>query len=69
MLFPVMIAHLATYGGLYALFVGAILHAATQTDSGLSTLAAVDLAASTLPITLAAARGVGGLRFESSSKR
>jgi hypothetical protein len=43
---PIMLAHLAIYGGLYALFIGATLHAAARPGTGLSGIAIVDLALS-----------------------
>ncbi len=50
---PVLIAHLAIYCGLYALFVGASLHAATQSGAGFELPAAIDLAASLGPAAVA----------------
>jgi hypothetical protein len=50
---PVLVTHLAIYGGLYALFVGASLHAATQSDAGIGLSAAIDLAASLGPAAVA----------------
>jgi hypothetical protein len=55
---PVLVLHLAIYGGMYALFVGATLHAAARTDAGIGLPAAIDLAASLGPV--AAALGVLG---------
>lgn len=50
-LVPVLVVHMAIYGGLYALFVGATLHAAARTNAGIGFLAAIDLAASLGPVT------------------
>ena len=50
-LLPIVLLHAAAYTALYGLFVGATLHAAaTATGHGLNTWAALDLAASTLPM-------------------
>lgn len=57
-LLPVLVAHLAIYGGLYALFVGAALHAAVPTNGRVGLAAAVDLAASIWP--MAAVLGLVG---------
>ena len=60
-LIPVITVHLATYGGLYALFVGATMHSAVYSESGLGTLAAIDLAVSTLPMALVLSRTLSNL--------
>ena len=57
---PVLFVHLAVYGGLYALFVGATLHAGSQASGGVGLAAAVDLAAS-VGLMAAAVGLVGGL--------
>ncbi|MEX2092022.1 MAG: hypothetical protein WD971_05060, partial [Pirellulales bacterium] len=57
-LVPVLVLHVAIYGGMYALFVGATLHAAARSDAGIGLPAAIDLAASLGPV--AAALGVLG---------
>lgn len=50
---PIMLTHLAIYGSLYALFVGATLQAATRSGSGLQVLAIVDLTVSLFPVAIA----------------
>ncbi len=50
---PVLVMHLAIYGGLYAIFVGATLHVATQSDAGIGLLAVIDLAVSLGPAAMA----------------
>src|SRR5262245_59296725 len=50
---PIMLVHLATYGSLYALFVGASLHAAAQTGPVLSNHTVVDLVLSIGPLAIA----------------
>jgi hypothetical protein len=59
-LVPVLCMHLAIYGGLYVLFLGATLHAAARDGCGLGIPAAIDLAASVGPVVgvLCVARGV-----------
>lgn len=52
-LVPVIVLHVAIYGGLYVLFVGATLHAAARNDAGIGLPAAIDLAASLGPVTAA----------------
>jgi hypothetical protein len=59
-LLPIMLLHATIYGGLYAIFVGAALHAASAEISDLPTL--VDLAASTLPAAATARQILAGLR-------
>jgi hypothetical protein len=54
---PIMLLHAATYATLYVLFAGAVLHAPSSV--GLSRWAQFDLAASILPMALAAQR-LGG---------
>ena len=52
-LFPVLIVHGATYLGLYGLFIGATLHAASlSAAAGLSTWAVLDLAISVAPMAV-----------------
>jgi hypothetical protein len=53
---PAMMLHLATYGSLYALFLGATLHAATQSGSRLSIFNILDLALSICPLAVALER-------------
>jgi hypothetical protein len=56
-LIPVVLLHAATYATLYALFIGATLHAATGSTTGrLSAWSALDLVASTLPMAVALKR-------------
>jgi hypothetical protein len=50
---PVSLAHLAIYGGLYALFVGAELHAAARANAGIGLAVVIDLAASVWPMAAA----------------
>jgi len=59
---PLLILHLAVYGGLYAVFVGAAIHAAAQRpQDGLGALlSACDVAVSLWPIGLAC-RLAGGV--------
>jgi hypothetical protein len=45
-LWPALVVHVTVYGTLYALFVGATLHAAGRADAGPSLLTNVDLVAS-----------------------
>jgi hypothetical protein len=54
---PILVLHATTYGGLFALFVGAVLDAAARSSSStLSFPLALDLAASTLPAAVALRR-------------
>jgi hypothetical protein len=47
---PILLLHAVTYGGLYALFIGAALAAvASQPTGGLGAALILDLAASTVP--------------------
>ena len=51
---PVMLAHLAIYGGLYALFVGAAFHAsAARSGAGVDALTVLDVALSICPLAIA----------------
>jgi len=69
-LVPVMLLHLTIYGSLYALFVGATLHAAaTRSVDGLNLFAAADLAASALPMAIVTARTWGSLGLGTEPKR
>ena len=64
-LLPIILLHAITYGGLYATFLGATLHAATQSSGagvGIPTL--LDLVASTIPAVAAVRRIAVGLRSE-----
>jgi hypothetical protein len=47
---PMLFVHLVVYAGLYAIFVGATLHAAARADAGSVVPTAIDLAASLLPV-------------------
>ncbi len=58
---PVLMLHLAIYGSLYALFIGATLHAHARDDAGSGHLAAVDLVASIWPVAIATRLVVGRL--------
>ena len=49
----VLAAHTIIYGGLYLLFVGAVLHAQARSPGGFGLLPAVDLAASLWPMAIA----------------
>jgi hypothetical protein len=53
-LLPAMLLHLAVYAVLYALFVGATLHAAARHAGGITTTQSIDLAVSVLPMVAAA---------------
>ena len=60
---PVLLLHGATYAGLYGLFIGATLQAASAASTAdLSPWTALDLAASSLPMAVALRRIVSGLR-------
>jgi hypothetical protein len=67
-LLPVLVVHLAVYGGLYALFVGAMLHAAAQADAGIGLAAAIDLTASIWPAAIAIGLVGGVLRGQRSAE-
>jgi hypothetical protein len=49
-LVPVLFAHVAIYGGLVALFVGASLHRAAESAGGAGWRLAIDLALSIVPL-------------------
>jgi len=68
-LLPVLLLHIATYGSLYALFVGATLHAASRSGAGVGTPAAADLVTSALLMAIAATRAWGGLALALAHKR
>lgn len=69
-LLQTVILHATIYAALYALFVGATLHAASRSSAhGLSAWTALDLAISVLPMTLAAKRLFDALRQPASSKQ
>ena len=59
---PVLIGHLATYGAMYVLFVGAVLHAASRTSGGIGWAIAIDLAISIWPLAIAAGFVIDVLR-------
>lgn len=62
--------HAPTYAALYVLFVGATLHSASRAASpGIAAWTALDLAASVLPMTLAAKRIFDTVRQPARSKR
>lgn len=50
---PLMFVHLAVYGGLYALFVGASLHAAAPAHATVRFVTAADIAISICPLAIA----------------
>jgi prolipoprotein diacylglyceryltransferase len=57
LLLPITILHLATYATLYALFLGATIHAAnTNADRGIQWFVVLDVATSLVPLGLAAQR-------------
>jgi hypothetical protein len=67
---PVMLVHTAAYVTLYGLFLGAALHADTAaTTAGLSLWAALDVAASAVPMAIALQRIAGRLRQNLEPKR
>jgi hypothetical protein len=47
---PMLFMHLVVYVGLYAIFVGATIHAAARADAGSVVPTAIDLAASLVPV-------------------
>jgi hypothetical protein len=61
-LVPILFAHAAIYGGLYALFIGAVLSSRTAAAGHLGWLAAIDLAVSSVPIAGAVALIASGVR-------
>jgi hypothetical protein len=64
-LLPIILLHAITYGGLYAMFLGATLHAATTSSvTALDMRSLLDLAASTIPAAAAVRRIAVGLRSE-----
>jgi hypothetical protein len=50
---PILVVHIVTYAGLYVLFIGATLHAATKQGGGIGWQQAIDLSASLLPMIVA----------------
>ena len=67
---PVLLMHAATYIGLYSLFIGATLHAAAAASpAGLGLWAALDLAASSLPMAITLQHILSGLRQHLEPKR
>jgi hypothetical protein len=66
----VLLLHAATYLSLYALFLGATLHAAAAASTiGLDLWQSLDLAVSLLPMAVAAQRVTGALRQTLAPKR
>src|SRR5262245_44368275 len=66
---PLILLHATTYALLYALFIGARLHMpAAAPASSLAALTLLDLAASTLPMTLAFRRVLACLRTATPSR-
>ena len=47
---PIVVGHVAIYGSLYALFVGAVLNTTTSTSAGVGWSLAIDLAMSIVPL-------------------
>jgi hypothetical protein len=69
-LLQAILIHATTYAALYALFIGAALNAASRvTSPGIAAWNALDLAASLLPMTLAAKRIFDALRQPARSKQ
>jgi hypothetical protein len=67
---PVLLLHAATYLCLYALFLGATLHAAAAASTaGLGLWQSLDLAVSLLPMAVAAQRVTSALRQTLAPKR
>jgi hypothetical protein len=66
---PIMLAHFAIYGSLYALFVGATLHAAaSRSGPSLNVFTIVDLALSVFPLAIALERVWCALRAGRSTE-
>jgi hypothetical protein len=64
-LLPIILLHAITYGGLYAVFLGATLHAASSSSTtALDLRSLLDLAASTFPAAAAARRIFVSLRSQ-----
>ena len=64
-LLPIILLHAITYGGLYAMFLGATLHAATTSSvSALDMRSLLDLTVSTIPVAAGVRRIAIGLRSE-----
>jgi hypothetical protein len=61
MLVPLVLLNLVTYAGLYALFVGAVLHAASAQASGIPQTQLVDLAVSALPMVAVLWRSIAAI--------
>jgi hypothetical protein len=65
-----LLLHTGAYASLYVLFVGATLHAAAATPSGaLSTLPAVDLVTSAIPLAISVHRIVATFRQQLELQR
>jgi hypothetical protein len=65
---PVLYLHTVTYVGLYALFIGAMLHAAaSHPTSGLALVTSLDIAASSVPMAIALKRIAVSLRRQFDS--
>jgi hypothetical protein len=63
-----LLVHVCVYGSLYAMFIGALLHAAARwPDTLLRFLAIADVAMSIWPVALAVELLVAGLRSEQQS--
>ncbi len=64
-LVPALLLHTIVYGGLYSMFIGATLHAVTESSAeGLGLPTMVDLIASTIPAAAALRNIVLGLRSQ-----
>ena len=61
-LLPISLLHVAIYGGLYALFVGATLHATAASAAGIGLPTVIDLAVSIWPVAAALLLVVAVLR-------
>ena len=61
-LLPILVAHAAVYGSLYALFVGATLHSASRTDACVGWIVATDLGLSLWPIAAAVGQVLDAMR-------
>jgi hypothetical protein len=69
-LLPVMLVHLAAYGGLYALYIGATFHEAATGDApGLGLFQAADITASALLMGIVMAHTLSDLRPQLGPKQ
>jgi hypothetical protein len=58
MLVPLVLLNLVTYAGLYALFVGAVLHATAAQTGGIAPMQLIDLVVSLVPMVAVAWRSI-----------